>query len=253
VDDTCLVVPCYNEQHRLDVGAFEGFAQRNPDVSFCFVNDGSRDRTGEILDGLQRRRSANVLVITLPSNRGKAEAVRQGMIRARAWKAFAYVGYWDADLATPLEQLRLMRTLADGRPGCLMVLGSRILRLGADIRRRAIRHYPGRVFATCASLVLDLPVYDTQCGAKLVRADILPHLFEQPFDSRWLFDVEVLARLRELVGRQALLDHVIEAPLGAWHDKRGSNLTWRAILAAPFELWTIHRRYNRAAPRPRAV
>ena len=43
--EVCLVVPCYIEEHRLDVPAFECFLQACPEVSFCFVNDGSRDRT----------------------------------------------------------------------------------------------------------------------------------------------------------------------------------------------------------------
>jgi glycosyltransferase involved in cell wall biosynthesis len=246
----CLVVPCFNERLRLDMAAFADFLHRVPDVAFCFVDDGSGDGTGELLNEFGRGREANVLILRLPRNRGKAEAVRQGMLAACAWKTFSYIGFWDADLATPLDELLLMARVAEQHPNCMMVLGSRILRLGSDVRRRPVRHYQGRVFATLASLVLDLPVYDTQCGAKIVRADLVPRLFDKPFDSRWVFDVELLARLRVLVGRQTLLNQVVEAPLGCWHDKRGSNLGWRAMLAAPFELWAIYRRYTPTADAP---
>ena len=126
-----------------------------------------------------------------------------------------------------------------------MVLGSRIKRLGASIDRKAKRHYLGRVFATFASLTLRLPVYDTQCGAKLVQAALVPQLFDQPFLSRWIFDVELLARLRNLVGVQKLLDATIEAPLDKWEDIGGSKLRFSYMMRAPLELWKIARRYNR--------
>ena len=68
--------------------------------------------------------------------------------------------------------------------------------MGTDIRRSAVRHYTGRLFATAGSLVLGVPVYDTQCGAKAFRVtDALRAALAEPFVSRWAFDVEVLGRL----------------------------------------------------------
>ena len=244
MQDTCLVVPCFNEEHRLDSAAFERFMQAFPRVSFCFVNDGSRDRTLTVFEALERAHPDTVMIVDLPSNVGKAEEVRRAMLLAHQWRAFEYIGYWDADLATPLEELPAMHALATGHSGCTIVLGSRIRRLGAAIERRPWRHYAGRVFATLASVVLRLPVYDTQCGAKLLRASVVRDVFEQPFLSRWLFDVEVLARLRNFVGTEALITGAIEAPLARWHHVDGSKLTLDGMLRVPLDLWRISRRYN---------
>ncbi len=241
----CLVVPCHDEQHRLDAAAFERFIGANPNVSFLFVNDGSGDGTLAVLTALHERQRAATRVLDVQPRSGKAEAIRRAMLDVAAWRTFDYVGYWDADLATPLDQLPAMMHLTEQQPACLLVLGSRIRRLGAVIERRASRHYLGRAFATIASLLLGLPVYDTQCGAKLVRADLLPALFGQPFSSRWCFDVELLARLREAVGPDVLLATTIEAPLTRWRDVGGSHLRWRDMVRAPLDLLRIHRRYNR--------
>lgn len=245
MQNVCFVIPCYNEEQRLNVAAFEQFMLACPEFSFCFVNDGSRDQTIALLEKLQAPRPATVLVLDLPQNVGKAEAVRQAMLAAHDWKPLDYIAYWDADLATPLEEVQAMLRLAQAKPECLMVLGSRIKRLGAEIERTPKRHYLGRVFATFASLVLRLPVYDTQCGAKMVQAAIVPQLFAEPFMSRWIFDVEVLARLRNLVGLSRLLAGTIESPLHAWREIGGSKLKTSYMLRAPLELWKIGRRYNR--------
>ena len=244
MSDFCLVIPCYNEELRLDVAAFERFLGATPGACLCFVNDGSRDGTGALLAAMAQRHPDRALAVTLPINGGKAEAVRHGVLRACSWKRFGYVGYWDADLATPLEEASVMQGLAISRPGVLVVMGLRLSRLGASVQVTPERHYLGRVFATCASLILGLPVYDTQCGAKLVEASMVPKLFGEPFISRWIFDVEVLARLRNLIGREAMLTAVVEMPLQTWHGISGSKMRPTAMLRAPLELVSIARRYN---------
>lgn len=242
--DFCLVVPCYNEASRLGVAAFDRFLAANTAAHICFVNDGSTDDTRDVVAPLASGRPERVQVFDLSANVGKAEAVRRGMLRASTWKPFAFIGYWDADLATPLGEADRMLEAAVARSHCLMVLGLRLKRLGSGVERSAGRHYLGRVFATCASLVLRLPVYDTQCGAKLVQGAMVTRLFDEPFRSRWIFDVELLARLRNLVGVERMRTQVIELPLSEWHDVRGSKVNPTAWLRAPRELFAIWRRYN---------
>jgi hypothetical protein len=122
----------------------------------------------------------------LPANVGNPEALRQGILHA--FEAGPdYIGYWDADLATPLEVIPAFCELLDARPDLEMVFGARVHMLGRTIERKALRHDFGRVFATAASVVLGPSVYDTQCGAKLFRAmPAIKSLFLDPFATRGL-------------------------------------------------------------------
>ena len=245
----CLVVPCYNEAGRLPVSHLESYLREHPEGRVCFVDDGSRDRTRDVLEQIQSRLPAQTTVLGDGVNRGKAGAVRLGMLHALSETDAALLGYWDADLATPLPELDLLVAACTHAPERIAAIGSRVKRLGTRIVRRPIRHVLGRLFATCASLVLDLPVYDTQCGAKLFHRDAAAIGFREPFLSNWLFDVEVLARLRNHYGTAAAAQQIIEVPLGTWADIEGSNLRAGAFIRAPLDLWRIARAYNGAAAR----
>lgn len=241
--DVCLVIPCFNEAARLNSAAFLDFVARDARASLCFVNDGSTDATGQVLSALAAQQPERVFVLTLPRNSGKAEAVRQGMLHAAGMNQFAFAGYWDADLATPLSELGPMLETMTRLPSCQIALGSRWQRLGSRIVRKPLRHLLGRVFATAASLTVGLPVYDSQCGSKIVRAGIVPSLFAEPFSTRWLFDVELLARLqRHSLG--AAPDAAVEVPLTNWQDVRGSRLGFWQMAATPMGLWKIRQRYR---------
>jgi glycosyltransferase involved in cell wall biosynthesis len=247
VTDAVVVVPCYNEARRLPVSEFEAFLVDESDVRFVFVDDGSSDGTRELLRELEQRHVARVTLVELPTNRGKAEAVRAGILRAFEQRP-ACVGFWDADLATPLPALLEFRSLLDARRDLEMVFGARVVLLGRSIERRALRHYLGRVAATAISLVLGLRVYDTQCGAKLFRATpAVRALFEEPFATRWLFDVEILARLIRSSGGDpdAARGVIYEYPLTKWTDVSGSSLTPADYARAAVDLLRIWLRYLR--------
>lgn len=234
-----LVIPAWNEARRLDDAAFQAFVRSQECVDLHFVDDGSRDATPTRLAALAASAPGRIRVRHLAVNRGKAEAVRTGLSAAIA-DGYPLVGYLDADLAAPLDTAMLLRDVLIGMPGVSMVLGSRVKLLGWRIRRSEKRHYLGRVFATFASITLALPVYDTQCGAKAMRASpALAAALEAPFLSRWLFDVELIARLRDALGADALR----EMPLPRWEDPGGSSVGLRDFARAPLELWRIHRRY----------
>jgi glycosyltransferase involved in cell wall biosynthesis len=225
-DRVCLIVPCYNEAARLDLAQFEAAAAREP-VWFLFVDDGSTDGTADVV---RRRANDRLWLVALDRNVGKAEAVRQGMLRAAGLPFYAqleWVGFWDVDLSTPLDELpRFLEYRAFSGVAADAVFGSRVARLGSRIRRRPARHVLGRLFVTLASLLLGTRAYDSQCGAKIFRTAVVPRCFGEPFVTRWLFDLEILLRLGD--------EAVLEYPLRAWHDVPGSKLrllpnVWRTL------------------------
>jgi len=240
-------VPCYNEASRLPFQELIAFANTGRGIHFIFVDDGSTDATRALLERL-RGATPLIDVVRLERNSGKAEAVRRGILAALD-KQVAFVGYWDADLSTPLAEIDEFLAVLAADPDLIAVLGSRVQRLGASIQRRPLRHYLGRVFATLASLVLRMPVYDTQCGAKIFRvSDELRRVFAEPFVGGWAFDVEILARLvgdRRERGLGAA-GKIYEYPLRRWHHVGGSKLTFWQMGRGISDLGRIHRVYRGA-------
>ncbi|MCA9762499.1 MAG: glycosyltransferase [Gemmatimonadetes bacterium] len=244
VGEVILVVPAYNEAGRLDLPAFAAALDAMPWLALHFVDDGSTDATRTMLAAFADAHRPRVAVQGLAGNVGKAEAVRSGM-REAMQAGSAAVGFADADLSAPLGELALLRDALDAHPEAWAAIGSRIRLLGREIHRSPARHYLGRVFATAASLALGLPVYDTQCGLKLFR-NIPPvrAALEAPFASRWIFDVELIARLAAAPGEPPATRRIREVPLEHWVATDGSRLRGRDFLAAPMELLAIHRRYR---------
>jgi dolichyl-phosphate beta-glucosyltransferase len=264
-----IVVPCYNEEHRLDRDAFARFVEVHGagaaiEVEIIFVDDGSTDGTARVLQNLVERAAVATpgaaRIVTQRPNQGKAEAVRRGILDAlerapdrtldtpgRAPRStLDAVGFWDADLATPLDELPSFVQVLEENPRVDAVIGSRVKLMGRSIDRRPWRHYLGRMFATAASMTLELPVYDTQCGAKLFRVtDWTARLFAEPFVARWVFDVELLARLlAEHPGpRLAAEQSIYELPLRTWTDIGGSKVRSTDFARAAVDLAMIRLRY----------
>lgn len=233
-----IIVPCYNEEQRLNLKAFE----KNIGLScdFYFVNDGSTDRTGEMIKVFCAGKF-NFFAVDTALNSGKAEAVRLGINTAAQKNEYDWLGFWDADLATPLDEIPKFVHVAINNFNLKMIIGSRWLRLGADIRRNPLRHYLGRFFATTVSLLLKLPVYDTQCGAKMFHKSIIDQSFGEAFTSKWFFDVEIFFRLKK--HGHDCLKICYEHPLFFWEDKKGSKLKLTDFIRAPLELLKIKSKY----------
>lgn len=244
MSNTLIVVPCFNESQRLRADSFGEFASRHPNVRFLFVNDGSTDDTLVALRSIESSAPERFSVLELRQNSGKAEAVRRGMLQAFETDG-ELVGFWDVDLATPLDAIIEFEQLLHAKPELDMVFGSRVKLLGRSVERSPMRHYAGRVLATATSLTLGLAIYDTQCGAKLFRATPeVRSLFRDAFVSGWMFDVEIIARLiraRRLHGGADVARSIYEYPLTEWRDVEGSKVRPMDFPRAFLELLRIWR------------
>ncbi len=239
---TLVIIPCYNEENRLNSQVFLDYAKEHQDIYFLFVNDGSKDGTKDIINAIATK-STQCKCLHLSNNSGKAEAVRRGMLAAlENGNDYQYIGFFDADLATPLYEIQnFMKEMEKSHFD--IVSGLRLSRLGADVQRKKSRHYIGRCFATTASLVLHIPIYDTQCGAKFFKKEIVETLFADKFCSKWIFDVEIFARYLSYIKKENTRVQICEMPLSSWKDIGGSRLKFRDFFVAPFELIRIKRKY----------
>ena len=250
---TLIIIPCYNEAARLEPRAFLNFSKQHQHIHFLFVNDGSSDHTADALNAMAQEAPGSVSVHHMEKNQGKAEAVRQGFLKGFGMGPDV-IGFLDADLASPLDTIPELETaLSMERKDIAMA--ARVALLGRNIERNPARHYAGRAFATAASMILGLRVYDTQCGAKLFRVtDRLKKVFAAPFTVKWIFDVEILARfiITEKDGEPKVRDICMEYPLHAWIDKKGSKIRLKDFLTSGFDLLKILMLMKRKElPRPR--
>ena len=245
VFNTSIVIPCYNEENGISSSEYSNFLENNPEVFICFVNDGSTDKTLEVLNVLKEKYPNQIYILSLEKNMGKAEAVRTGINYCNNTYRNQYIGYLDADLATTLEEFINLRNHLQGE--ILFSFGSRIRKIGSTIKRENSRFLIGRVVATFISNILDIKVYDTQCGSKLFTKEISEELFQKEFISRWLFDVEIFYRMIHLFGKDNAIKKMIEVPLKLWVEKGDSKVKLTYGFKLWFDLFEIQTKYKNIA------
>ena len=230
------IIPFYNEELRFS-SSFEKLFQQYSDVDFLLVDDGSSDNTNTILMSLSNSHH-NCTVLSLHKNVGKAEAIRNGVLKT-ATEKYNFIGYLDADLATPIHELIKLYDFISTSKSVVFIMGSRIKLIGNKVERSLLRHYLGRVFATIVShFILKTPIYDTQCGAKIIDAKLCKSLFEKPFQTKWLFDVELLLRLKK--NGTDLQNCVAEIPLYEWKEIGNSKIKISDLIKIPFQLGKLY-------------
>lgn len=233
-----VIIPCFNEAHRLQTALFSAFLQENKEFTFFFVDDGSSDNTYNILNKIHAENVHQTHILRCTSNNGKGEAVRLGIQQAIRTNKFHYIGYIDADLSTSLEEFCIIckhAILNDAN----FIFGSRIKKLGSNISRSGIRHFIGRILITIIDKKFKLGFYDTQCGAKLFKSNILDPVVKEAFNTRWFFDIEIFLRLR----KERTLQSGIEYPLKSWIDKKGSKINFLSLPLIAKEIITLIAKY----------
>lgn len=221
-----VVVPAYNEEHRLPQMLDEALtyleARAASEHGFSYevivVDDGSKDATFAAAVASRRggTRDDRLRVIQLASNRGKGFAVRAGVLAARG----ELVLMADADGATQIRDLeRLEQALERHKlDGTDIVFGSRHhLKEETAVKRLPVRNFLMVAFHTIVGSLIGGPLKDTQCGFKLFRCPAAKQIFTSLHLFRWAFDVEIVL-LARICGR-----NIVEVPV-TFVDMPGSKM-----------------------------
>lgn len=236
-----IIIPCFNEESRLKKEPLLQLLHAGNDVTLILVNDGSTDNTHLLLKEIEKAGQQNVVVISYPENKGKANAVFKGMEYAINNSNPAFIGYLDADLSTSLDEFLNLAEIAKQEQADY-VFGSRIKMLNYLIHRSAIRHICGRMLSTIIDFRYQLSIYDTQCGAKLFTPAIVKIITRTPFKTKWLFDVEIFLRIRET----NMTVKGLEIPLKKWADPGKSKISLLSFPKICGEYVRLIKYYKRA-------
>jgi dolichyl-phosphate beta-glucosyltransferase len=248
-----VVIPAFDEGQRLPQFLRDltriGATVRHLRVDFLVVDDGSSpEHAGrhaaavvEAERDLQEAGSPHrVRLVVQPQNQGKGAAIRRGWSESR--REAGWLGFVDADGAVAAPEVwRLIGMLEPAAPFDLLA-GSRVLMAGRSIERSPFRHFQGRIFATMAERTLQLGFYDTQCGFKLARADMLRRVLPSLQERGWLLDLELIALLQRAGAR------CLEAPID-WADAGNSKVRFGIdALRMAIGLWRMRRRIDAIRP-----
>jgi dolichyl-phosphate beta-glucosyltransferase len=234
-----LVVPCFRESGRIGVFLPElcEAMTRLGGVQIQVVEDGSGPEEAAamkaVVDGLRPSFPCLLPLKVLTENLGKGGAVYAG------WADHAgaqWLGFVDADGSCSASEVdRLIRLLPPPGGAPRALFASRVKMLGRRVERLLKRHLLGRIYATLVSEMLDIPVYDSQCGLKLVPRASFEEIAGGLQVKGFAFDVELMT---------ALLDggcEVVEVPVD-WHETPGGKVrllrdSWRMAL----DVWLIRK------------
>ena len=244
-----VVIPCYNEEKRLLSTEFTNFIIKNSGYHLCFVNDGSSDKTLDVLNNLRKGRENFISVYDCAQNGGKAEAVRLGMLHMAQKEDLDYIGFLDADLSTDLSDFdALVNTIES--TDYKIVSGSRINRMGADITKESARKIISLTINFIIRKILSMDFKDTQCGAKIFHKDIIDIAFDKKFITKWLFDVEIFVRIRKKFGLSKAKQMLCEQPLKRWIHADGSKLSMKDSVKIVGQLAQIAWVYRNSKSQP---
>jgi len=207
-----LVIPAYNEEHRIRhtlERVFDFLSTQDYSFEVVLCNDGSNDATRTIAQAFLDEKP-NFQLLNLP-HKGKGSAVKEGMLVAQGQNIFMC----DADLAMSLDQIDLF--LDEMREGFDIVIGSRELMGSRRFEEPKLRYFAGRIFNLFIKFIAIRKYRDTQCGFKCFSSKSAQKIFSLVKINGWAFDVEVLL-LADRLGYS-----VSEVPID-WHHGTESKV-----------------------------
>jgi glycosyltransferase involved in cell wall biosynthesis len=207
-----IVIPAYNEERRIAATlerVVKYIAERNVRSEIIVVDDGSTDRTAQIVMGY-RRRSYRVKLLRL-QHQGKGSAVRRGVSVAHGEIIFLC----DADMHEGFAECEKLEAAL--LAGADIAIGSRWVQKCESNRQPLYRRASSRVFNLCTQRLLGLKFHDTQCGLKAFTRDAAKDLCGYQSINGWGYDPELLFVAVRLGYR------VAEVAIKLEHDYRSSK------------------------------
>ena len=236
-----IVIPAYNEAARIPAtlrSVVESIRRHGWDAEVVVVNDGSRDRTAQIVMEFART-APEIRLLENPSNCGKGYSVRHGVLHALG----DIVMFTDADLSAPIEETDKLLAKLDEYD---VAIGSRAVnRALIEVHESRFREFAGIIFNKIVRIILRLPFVDTQCGFKAFRREKCRIIFEQQTIERFGFDPELLYLAR----RHGL--HTVEVAVRWAHSPATKISMWRDSLQMFLDVVVI--RWNALRGRYRAT
>jgi len=217
-----LAIPSFNDSRRLGVflpNLGRSVHDSGLEIQIQVVDDGSTEseflQTGRIVDFCRETFPCVLPLLRLGKNRGKGGAIYAAWSQAKETEWLAFV---DADGAIPAEEVVRITRFALTQKDYDGVLASRVLMLGHKVDRTLKRHFVGRVYATLAKILVDAPVYDSQCGFKLLKKNSFDQVEPSLDCLRFGFDMELIAILLNKGF------HLLEIPIRQWRDVPGTKV-----------------------------
>ena len=174
-----IIIPCYNEEKRLDKQQILNLIAET-DVQLFLANDGSTDNTLQIINEIAKEYSNRTQVLNFEKNSGKAGVIYKSINKLSEDGSYDFIGYFDADFSTPVVEVKRMLDELNSYKYDF-IFGSRIKLLNSKIKRKIYRHYIGRIVVTIINFKFKLSIYDTQCGAKIFSNKLIENAFNKPF------------------------------------------------------------------------
>ncbi len=214
MDNIDLIVPAYNEEHRIRPMLLEYLEYFNDDLAITVVLNGCTDNTKIVVETLQQKYPNRLSLLEFKEAIGKGKAVIEGWKHATA----PILGFVDADASTSANEFEKILHSLNEYDG---IIGSRFMKGGIVINRQSpLRTIMSRFFAYTVKFIFHLPYADTQCGAKIFRRETVLPILDTLKESSMVFDVELLWKLKKA--------NIAEIPT-YWVDKEGSSSLGKPI------------------------
>ena len=241
---TLLVIPHYNDTERLIPFLAELVAVLPGHFSVLISDDGScpqqQKKLTELINRLKAGDNLNRVEILPPrfvsKNTGKGGAVHRGWENTNGFSLLAFA---DADGAVnATEIMRAESFFRSDSCAADALFASRVKMLGHSIHRSLLRHFTGRIFSTLVSGLTQIPVYDSQCGFKIVKKSTYLKIQSFLKTTGFAFDVELLLLLLKSGAK------VVEFPVD-WYDVAGSKIRlFGDSLRMAMQIFIIKKRAN---------